>query len=459
MSELLSKNAIREINPSNEPPGFYSTVFLTEKHTGGWRPILNLKPLNKTSIKPVKFRQETLKSVRSSLAEMNVMKEMELKFNPDRFPEPGPWATTLDLKDAYFHVPIHPEDTKFLRFAFEGKCYEFIVLPFGLSTSPRVFTRVVRALSAFLHRLNVRMFPYLDDWFTVTETFALAIHNTDLVRHWAGHVGFLLNLKKSNLIPTQRPTFIGALLDLQTNTVYPTSQTVDKVSQDPTCSVGPRVGNSERMASSVGSSSQFSGSSSQRSSAFQTDSVYGILPMVSGQSTRQHSDSTYSSRQRRAELVEVKGESSSRSSLCSSRSRHRDILGCVRDRLGRSSGGTANLRSLVSQSSSESHKLVGTEGSFSHSSSFRRSTASSFSPHLHRQHNSSLLPEQGRGVSLSQSVQPCHRDSLLVSRERYHSISNSHSRCPECSSRWSDKTENYATNRVVPKQTCSQVPF
>ena len=126
---LLEKAAIRQIDPNSEPPGFYSTVFLTEKSSGGWRPILNLKPLNKTSIKPQKFRQETLRTVMNSLGESRLRKETESELFPDRFPEPGPWASTIDLKDAYFHVPIHQEDTKYLRFTFEGRSYEFLILP------------------------------------------------------------------------------------------------------------------------------------------------------------------------------------------------------------------------------------------------------------------------------------------------------------------------------------------
>lgn len=59
----------------------------------------------------------------------------------------GEWVTTIDLKDAYFHIPIAEHHWRFLRFAFQGKHFQFRVLPFGLSLSPRVFTRVVAAVS------------------------------------------------------------------------------------------------------------------------------------------------------------------------------------------------------------------------------------------------------------------------------------------------------------------------
>ena len=53
--------------------------------------------------------------------------------------EKGDWVTSIDLKNAYFHVPICPDHRPFLRFAIQGQAYQFKVLPFGLSLSPRVF--------------------------------------------------------------------------------------------------------------------------------------------------------------------------------------------------------------------------------------------------------------------------------------------------------------------------------
>ncbi|KAK0133226.1 hypothetical protein N1851_031259 [Merluccius polli] len=46
------------------------------------------------------------------------------------------WFTSIDLTDTYFHIPISPPHRKYLRFAFKGITY--LVLPVGLSLSPRV---------------------------------------------------------------------------------------------------------------------------------------------------------------------------------------------------------------------------------------------------------------------------------------------------------------------------------
>ena len=56
----------------------------------------------------------------------------------------------MDLKDAFLHVPIHKSFKKFLRFQWLGSLYEWQVLPFGLKCSPRVLTKVLKPVMAFL---------------------------------------------------------------------------------------------------------------------------------------------------------------------------------------------------------------------------------------------------------------------------------------------------------------------
>jgi hypothetical protein len=36
---------------------------------------------------------------------------------------PGDWAASIDLRDAYFHVPIHAADRKYLRFGWRGRLF------------------------------------------------------------------------------------------------------------------------------------------------------------------------------------------------------------------------------------------------------------------------------------------------------------------------------------------------
>ena len=56
IQDLLKKGSIERVDPDS--PGFYSVFFLVEKKDGGYRPILNLKPLNQF-MKQTKFKMET----------------------------------------------------------------------------------------------------------------------------------------------------------------------------------------------------------------------------------------------------------------------------------------------------------------------------------------------------------------------------------------------------------------
>ena len=58
----------------------------------------------------------------------------------------GEWVTSIDVTDTYFHVPIHPQSQKYLRFQTKKGVFQFRALPFGVATAPLEFTRIVKAV-------------------------------------------------------------------------------------------------------------------------------------------------------------------------------------------------------------------------------------------------------------------------------------------------------------------------
>ena len=129
VEEMLAKGAL-EI--ARDPgPGFCSRLFLVEKASGGWRPGIDLSHLN-DFVQLTSFKMETVTSVLLSVRE-------------------GDFLASLDLKDAYFQIPIHRSSRKLLRFMSEGTVYQFQALCFGLSTAPQVFTSLRGAVSVGTH--------------------------------------------------------------------------------------------------------------------------------------------------------------------------------------------------------------------------------------------------------------------------------------------------------------------
>ena len=187
------------VPPALSQSGFYSRYFLVPKRGGsGIRPILDLRALNRY-LRKYKFRMLTYASL------------LRLVRKED-------WFTSIDLKDAYFHIPIYPPHRKYLRFAFRGICYEYRVLPFGLSLSPRVFVRCTEAAIAPLRQQGIRLATYLDDWLLLAQSEREArAHTCVLMRHLQ-ELGFVINAEKSMLSPAQSIIFLGLSLDSVTFT-------------------------------------------------------------------------------------------------------------------------------------------------------------------------------------------------------------------------------------------------
>ena len=121
--------------------------------------------------------------------------------------------TTLDLKDAYLSVPVHKDSQKYLQFLWRNKCYAFQGLCFGLNTAPRIFTKLLKLVAAFLCKRGVRMILYLDDFLILGSTYQEAQSHTAMAVSLLESLGFTVNLEKSCLIPTQIITFLGFVID------------------------------------------------------------------------------------------------------------------------------------------------------------------------------------------------------------------------------------------------------
>ena len=141
------------------------------------------------------------------------------------------WGASIDLKDAYLHIPIRSDHRKYLRFLYRGTRYEFAALPFGLSTAPRVFTRIVKTIGAFLRRIGVTIFMYLDDWIIIGQTRAATARALDLTWRLATSLGFIINEDKSHPAPSQTPIFLGANLDLYRGLARPTNDRISNLCQ------------------------------------------------------------------------------------------------------------------------------------------------------------------------------------------------------------------------------------
>ncbi len=206
---LLAKDAIEPVPPADMRSGLFSPYFIVPKKGGGLRPILDLRVLNR-ALHKLPFKMLTQKRIFGCV-------------------RPLDWFAAIDLKDAYFHVSILPRHRPFLRFAFEGQAYQYKVLPFGLSLSPRVFTKVVEAALVPLREQGVRILNYLDDWLILAQSRRQLSAHRDLVLKHLSLLGLRVNWEKSKLVPTQRISFLGMEFDSVNQTARLTQERAQSV--------------------------------------------------------------------------------------------------------------------------------------------------------------------------------------------------------------------------------------
>ena len=140
--QLINKNAVEPVENQNSL-GFYNQLFLVPKPNNRWRPVLDLSTLN-NFLNTESFKMETPETIRTSL-------------------QAGEWVTSIDFKDAYFHILIHSQSRKYMRFHLQGRSYHFKALPFGLSTAPMEFTVVAKEFKLMALQKGIRTHQYLDD--------------------------------------------------------------------------------------------------------------------------------------------------------------------------------------------------------------------------------------------------------------------------------------------------------
>ena len=186
LQHLLQKGAVE---PAPQSPGFYSRLFLVQKASGSWRPIIDQSTLN-GYVTSSHFHMETPQSVLRSI-------------------RLGDWMVSLDLQDAYLQVPVHRDSRRYLRFVIKGRAYQFRVLCFGLTTAPQVFTRIMAPVSAILHKYGVRMLRYLDDWLILASSELACLQSRDRLLTVCTELGIQVNLSKSSLVPTQSLVYLG----------------------------------------------------------------------------------------------------------------------------------------------------------------------------------------------------------------------------------------------------------
>ncbi len=139
---LLAKDVMVPVPPADMKAGFFSPYFIVPKKSSGLWPILGLRIFNWAFHKPpfkMLMQNRVLPCVDSSV--------------PQDFPAVCVRRTSISVQ----------------------------VLPFGLSLSPHVFTKVAEAALVPLREQGVRILNYLDDWLILAQSQDQLCEHRDMV--------------------------------------------------------------------------------------------------------------------------------------------------------------------------------------------------------------------------------------------------------------------------------------
>lgn len=84
--------------------------------------------------------------------------------------------------------------------------------PFGLASAPRIFTKLMKPVVALLRKQGIRLI-YIDDILIMAEFADMEFHQAASAFNLLESLIFIINYKKSQLIPAQEMVFLGFVVN------------------------------------------------------------------------------------------------------------------------------------------------------------------------------------------------------------------------------------------------------
>ncbi len=141
----------------------------------------------------------------------------------------GAWMAKVDLKAAFKHILVRPDQWHLLGLHLdspEGEREFFFdaTLPFGLRSSPKLFNEFTKIIRWLARQIGIdNIFGYLDDFFIVDGTEDGCLEKKDLFKSYMSSLGWVFNEDKDKG-PAQIMELLGIEIDAWEQTLRITEE-------------------------------------------------------------------------------------------------------------------------------------------------------------------------------------------------------------------------------------------
>uniref|UniRef100_A0A8C9TLE4 ribonuclease H n=1 Tax=Scleropages formosus TaxID=113540 RepID=A0A8C9TLE4_SCLFO len=205
-AELVQQGTVKEIaySPINSP------ILPVRKANGSWHFVQDLRWVNsavQTWSNPLRHRAPT---VRNPFTIISLI------------PAEAEWFSVIDLANAFFSIPVHPDSQYWFAFTFKGK--QWTIMPQGYTESSSVYAQEVgRNLEQFDPKGGSVLIQYVDDLLLCSKTREACETDTRALLSFLAENGHKASKAKLQLVK-QKMHYLGHDLSKEAGASQPELQ-------------------------------------------------------------------------------------------------------------------------------------------------------------------------------------------------------------------------------------------
>jgi hypothetical protein len=144
---------------------------------------------------------------------------------------PGCWYSKLDISNCFLSFPLHENSLQYFVFLFDGVYYQFVRLPFGLTSAPRICTILLSVVQFVLERHHgLTLVRYLDDFLLISMSAELASQHLSTAIRVLQQFGLVVNASKTEG-PATCIQFLGVNINSVTLTLSISAERIAQMNE------------------------------------------------------------------------------------------------------------------------------------------------------------------------------------------------------------------------------------